>query len=126
MNLDKIIKDNWPKGLDVAHPVNRRMKEVFEKYPEMSRENIRFLINEIVRQKGGVYFEAGAFQGAGLMCASFQTDALVIGCDDYSSIADLLVLVVFLSMIVGDSCDRKERQCQDEEDKGLDQADEDL
>ncbi len=33
---------------------------------------------------------------------------------------------MFVSMVVGDSCDREERQRQDEEDKGLDQANKDL
>ncbi len=53
----------------------------------MNTENIRFLINEIVRlfAKGGLYMEIGTYQGCSLLSAAlFNSSTKCVGIDNFS------------------------------------------
>jgi hypothetical protein len=53
----------------------------------MNTENIRFLINEVVKRvaQGGLYMEVGAYQGCSLLSAAiFNSDTECVGIDNFS------------------------------------------
>jgi cephalosporin hydroxylase len=52
--------------------------------PDMSVENTRFLINEIVRRVGGIYLEVGVYVGHSLMSASMYNGAECIGIENFT------------------------------------------
>jgi hypothetical protein len=58
--------------------------------PDMSVENTRFLINEIVRRVGGIYLEVGVFVGHSLMSAALHNPEVeCIGIENFAVHADM-------------------------------------
>jgi cephalosporin hydroxylase len=54
----------------------------------MSSENVRFLINEIVRRYAKVYVEAGIYRGGSLLSAALYNEVMCIGFDNFSGFND--------------------------------------
>ena len=88
MLIEDILKDNWVDYKVDLFPKERRMKVIKERRVDgMSSENIRFLINELVRlfAPKGVYFEVGIYRGCSLLSAAlFNPKTRCIGIDDFS------------------------------------------
>ncbi|MCX5704222.1 MAG: hypothetical protein NT066_07020 [Candidatus Omnitrophica bacterium] len=85
--IKRILDENWDDyGFDL-HPKDRRMEVIEKKVSGANTENIRFLINEIVKRfaKSGVYLEIGTFRGSSILSAAlFNTSTRCIGIDDFS------------------------------------------
>jgi hypothetical protein len=83
-----ILLNNWNNYKSDLLPKDRRMRILSEKSIQgMSTENIRFLINEIVKQyaDGGVYLEVGMYQGCSLLSAAlYNQSTRCIGIDNFS------------------------------------------
>lgn len=88
IKINKIIKNNWNDYKKDLFPKDRRMKVIEDnKIIGLNTENVRFIINEIVRifAKNGFYFEVGVFQGASFLGAGIFNDLTrCIGIDDFS------------------------------------------
>jgi hypothetical protein len=86
--LKEILNKNWVNYRKDLHPIDRRMDVLREKnVAGMSSENVRLLINEIVRAfaKDGTYLEVGSLQGCSLLSAAlFNESTRCIGIDDFS------------------------------------------
>lgn len=86
--IQSILKTNWDDWEGDQRPKDRRMSIIEDKIgePSMSVENTRFLINEIVRQVGGIYLEVGVWVGHSLMSAAvFNPDVECIGIENFSA-----------------------------------------
>lgn len=86
--IKRILLECWDDyGFDF-HPKDRRMAVITEKnISGCNTENIRFLINEIVRRfaKNGVYLEIGTFAGSSLLSAALcNPSTRCIGVDNFS------------------------------------------
>lgn len=83
-----ILNECWADYRVDGHPKDRRMAVLAEKSVSgMSTENIRFLINEIVRRyaQNGVYLEVGTYQGGSLLSAALGNPSTrCIGIDNFS------------------------------------------
>jgi len=86
--IEKILKECWINYKKDLNPRDRRMGVLKEKGVRgMSTENIRFLLNEIVRRfaKRGTYLEVGMFRGCSLLSAAlFNPSIRCIGIDNFS------------------------------------------
>lgn len=85
--LNDIMTTCWDDWQEDEHPKDRRMTIVDEVIgtPDMSVENTRFLINEIVRRVGGIYLEVGVWAGHSLMSASvYNEDVECMGIENFS------------------------------------------
>ena len=88
--ITKILEENWKDYKIDLYPKDRRLS-ILEKKKVYggSTENIRFLINEIVRRfaKNGVYLEVGIWHGCSLLSASlFNSSTRCIGIDNFSEL----------------------------------------
>jgi len=85
--IQSILETNWDNWKEDPYPKDRRMTVVDERIgePSMSVENTRFLINEIVRQVGGLYLEVGVWVGHSLMSAAVYNPSVVcVGIENFS------------------------------------------
>ncbi len=86
--VEKILKNNWCDYEIDLYPKNRRMKILADNRVEgMSTENVRFFINEIVRQfaEKGVFLEVGTWRGCSLLSAAlFNHSSRCISIDNFS------------------------------------------
>ena len=86
--IDDILNTCWDNWKTDRHPKDRRMYKIHEVIgePSMSTENIRFLINEIVRRHHpNFYVEVGTWVGHSLMSAAYQNeDTACVGIEDFS------------------------------------------
>ena len=86
--IKKILKECWVHYKKDLSPKDRRMSILKEKGVRgMSTENIRFLLNEIVKKfaKRGTYLEVGIFRGCSLLSAAlFNPSTRCIGIDNFS------------------------------------------
>lgn len=86
--LRSILRTQWTDYRKDLFPRDRRMRVLHEKgVAGMNSENIRFLINEIVRKcaKDGTYLEVGVLKGASLLSAAlFNESTRCIGIDNFS------------------------------------------
>lgn len=86
--VKNILKKEWNNYKTDFHPKNRRMKVLKDKKIDgMSSENIRYLINEVVKRsvKNGTYLEVGTYRGCSLLSAClFNRSTRCIGIDDFS------------------------------------------
>ena len=84
----RILRKNWLDYKFDLNPINRKMRILDLKCVDgMNSENIRFLINEIVRKfaKNGVYLEVGTYRGSSLISAAlFNPSTRCIGIDNFS------------------------------------------
>lgn len=81
----EILKKHWNNHLTDTHPKNRRMKVIDELgIKGMSTENIRFLFNEICKQKQGFYLECGMLQGSSLISAAYMNEGQYVGIDNFT------------------------------------------
>lgn len=83
--IEVILEEGWGEFKIDSYPKDRRMIVLEEKEIKgQSSENIRFLINELVRRfaKNGVYLEVGTFLGCSLLSAAlFNPTTRCIGID---------------------------------------------
>lgn len=83
-----ILTEGWCDCTVDDHPIDRRMRVIVERGVDgMSTENVRYLINEIVRRyaQGGTYLEVGSYRGCSLLSAAiFNPTTLCVGIDDFS------------------------------------------
>jgi hypothetical protein len=89
--IQNILNECWKNWEEDHHPIDRRMTVVEEKIgtPDMSVENTRFLINEIVRRVGGIYLEVGVWVGHSLMSAAMYNDDIpCVGIENFSAHPD--------------------------------------
>lgn len=88
----KILSGNWFDYKNDFFPKDRRMEVLGKNGVDgLTSENIKFLINEIVRKfcPQGVYLEVGIWKGCSLISASlFNPLARCIGIDDFSEFND--------------------------------------
>jgi hypothetical protein len=88
--IKEILDENWDNYCLDPNPKDRRMKAIEgEKVYGMNTENIRLLINEIVKRfaKNGVYLEIGTLNGSSLLSAAlFNPSTRCIGIDDFSEL----------------------------------------
>ncbi len=86
--IAKVLLEGWSWYKFDGHPKDRRMRIHEEKdIAGMNTENIRFLINEIVKRYAvnGVYLEVGMFQGSSLLSAAlYNGKTRCIGIDNFS------------------------------------------
>jgi hypothetical protein len=86
--IKKILKEYWVNYKKDLSPKDRKMNILEEKDVRgMSTENIRFLLNEIIRRfaKKSVYLEVGIFRGCSLLSAAlFNPSTRCIGIDNFS------------------------------------------
>jgi predicted O-methyltransferase YrrM len=90
--ITEIIKTLFPKNSDISnclYPLDRRMSILKDKYniDGMSTENIRLVINELVKifAKNGLYVEVGTYQGCSLLSAAlFNPSTICYGIDNFS------------------------------------------
>jgi predicted O-methyltransferase YrrM len=86
--LKHILRTGWNDIGSDLHPIDRRMDVLAQKKVRgMSTENIRYLINEIVREyvTTGYYLEVGMFHGCSLLSAAlFNPGKTCIGIDNFS------------------------------------------
>ena len=84
----RMLAVNWNDYKKDLHPKDRRMKVLDDRGVRgMSTENVRFMVNEIVKRcaAGGVYLEVGMFQGCSLLSAAYgNLGTRCIGIDDFS------------------------------------------
>jgi hypothetical protein len=85
--LRKYFKDLMK---DSYFPKDRRMKVIEDVGIEgLSSENIRFVINELVRRYAGTYLEVGSYKGCSLISAALYNEkSKCIGIDNFSEFAD--------------------------------------
>lgn len=90
--INKILKLNWQDYKKDLFPKDRRMQVLEQKNVlGLNSENVRFLINELVKvfAKNGVYLEVGTFLGCSFIGAAlFNKSARCIGIDDFSEFDD--------------------------------------
>jgi len=83
-----ILIEKWENYKTDLHPKDRRMRVLEEKNVEgMNTENIRLLINELVRRfaKNGIYVEVGTLYGSSLLSAAlFNPSTYCVGIDNFS------------------------------------------
>lgn len=88
MTFAEIMRTGWNDYRKDRHPIDRRMRIIGEKEVDgMNTENVRYLINEIVRVYAplGTYLEVGSFRGASLLSAAiFNNSTLCIGVENFS------------------------------------------
>lgn len=88
--IKKVLDEYWADCYSDSNPKDRRMKVIEEKNVHgMNTENIRLLINEIVKRfaKKGVYLEIGTLKGSSLLSAAlFNTSTRCIGIDNFSEL----------------------------------------
>ena len=81
------LKKNWNNyDLRYLNPIDRRMTALKE-VEGMNTENVRFLINYLVKNyaKNGTYLEVGSFRGASLCSAAYKNHSTkCIGIDNFS------------------------------------------
>lgn len=86
--VNNILETCWHNWKTDKYPIDRRMAIVAEKLgtPDMSVENTRFLINEIVRRHAKeFYLEVGVWVGHSLLSAAmYNKDITCIGIEDFS------------------------------------------
>lgn len=86
--IKELVGINWSAVQYDYFPKDRRMRILDEKkIPGMNTENIRFLINELVKRfaKEKVYLEVGTYQGSSLLSAAlFNPYTRCIGIDNFS------------------------------------------
>lgn len=86
--ISKILKECWVDYKKDLSPKDRKMNILKERAVRgMSTENIRFLLNEIVKRfaQKGTYLEVGIFRGCGLLSAAlFNPSTRCIGIDNFS------------------------------------------
>lgn len=86
--IESMFLNCWHDCVNDFHPIDRRMKILEEADVEgMSTENIRFLINELLRRmkKNAVYLEIGVYRGCSLLSAAlFNSTKKCIGIDNFS------------------------------------------
>ena len=90
--IKKILEEGWEHYRIDIYPKDRRMNILEkEKVEGMGTENIRFLINEIVKRfaKNGTYLEVGILKGCSLLSAAlFNPSCRCIGIDNFSLVED--------------------------------------
>ena len=83
-----ILSENWDDLANDLFPKDRRMSVLAERDVDgMSCENVRFLINELVRRfaPNGVYLEVGMYRGCSILSAAlFNQGRRCIGIDSFS------------------------------------------
>ncbi|MBN3040645.1 MAG: class I SAM-dependent methyltransferase, partial [Candidatus Omnitrophica bacterium] len=83
-----LLKECWNNFKIDPYPIDRRMNIIAEKkIYGMSTENVRFMVNELVRRfaGNGVYLEIGTFQGGSLLSAAlYNPGTRCIGFDNFS------------------------------------------
>lgn len=83
-----LLDECWFDYRTDTYPKDRRMRILDEKgVYGMSTENVRFLLNEIVRRyaKGGTYLEIGTLHGCSLLSAALYNESTrCIGIDNFS------------------------------------------
>ncbi|HOJ77595.1 MAG TPA: class I SAM-dependent methyltransferase [Bacillota bacterium] len=86
-NVIKLLNQYWDNYLTDLHPKDRSMHILKERQVEgMSCENVRFLINLLVRTyaKDGIYLEIGIFRGCSLLSAAlYNPSTRCIGVDNF-------------------------------------------
>jgi hypothetical protein len=82
-----ILRNHWIDFRTDLYPKDRRMRVLEEKGVRgMSSENVRFVVNELVRRfaKEGTYLEVGSLQGCSLLSAAlYNPTTRVIGIDNF-------------------------------------------
>ena len=85
--VKEVMAEYWKDYSKDMNPLDRRMRVLEERGVEgMSTENIRFLMNELVRRfaTGGTYLEVGTYKGCSLLSAAlFNPSARCIGIDNF-------------------------------------------
>ncbi|MBN2209397.1 MAG: class I SAM-dependent methyltransferase [Candidatus Coatesbacteria bacterium] len=83
-----ILSENWDDLANDLFPKDRRMSVLAERDVDgMSCENVRFLVNELVRRfaPNGVYLEVGMYRGCSILSAAlFNQGTRCIGIDNFS------------------------------------------
>lgn len=83
-----VLTDNWSDCFAGSHPRDRRMRCLADQGVDgMSTENIRFLINEVVKRfaEGGLYMEVGTYRGCSLLSAAlYNARTQCVGVDNFS------------------------------------------
>jgi tRNA G46 methylase TrmB len=90
--IHEILTECWDDWEEDRYPKDRRMKIIHETIgtPDMSVENTRFLINEIMRRVGGVYLEVGVWVGHSLMSAAVHNPHVeCVGIENFASHPDM-------------------------------------
>jgi hypothetical protein len=86
--IKMILKNCWQNYESDFFPEDRRMYALeYKRVEGMSVENVRFLINELVRNfaRLGTYLEVGTWRGCSLLSAAlYNPTAKCIGIDDFS------------------------------------------
>ena len=85
--VQEILQKNWENYIKDPYPKDRRMA-ILKDVHTLSTENIKFLINEIVRLYAKVYLEVGVFKGGSLLSAALFNTARCIGIDNFSEFKD--------------------------------------
>lgn len=88
MTFQDMLTECWVDYVNDAQPKDRRMQVLSDKRVDgMSTENVRFLLNEIVRRyvRGeGCYLEVGSYRGCSLLSAALHNPyTLCIGIDNF-------------------------------------------
>lgn len=87
---DPSINDLWHDIENYTCPYDRRMMEIESAEVEgCNTENVRYMINEMVRRYAvnGVYLEVGTYRGASLLSAALgNSSTLCVGIDNFSEL----------------------------------------
>ena len=87
-----MLRECWDDPAVDLFPKDRRMRVLAERGVDgMSCENVRFLVNELVKRfaSGGVYLEVGMFRGCSILSAALFNEATrCIGIDNFSEFDD--------------------------------------
>ncbi len=90
--IETTLRECWDDPTKDLFPKDRRMSVLAERGVDgMSCENVRFLVNEIVRRfaSRGVYLEVGMYRGCSILSAAlFNETTRCIGIDSFSEFDD--------------------------------------
>jgi len=86
MELEKEIEGLFKEDPNKAlYPIDNKMKFLEDLGVEgMSSENIRYIINYLVKNYAKTYLEVGTYKGCSLISAKYKNDARCIAIDNFS------------------------------------------